>query len=182
MVWLSTIKRPARKFYSEPSSLELKTFSFSRTSIVRRGRHDCHGRLCEERPTLFPRTTTVRRVALGPWSAHPRGCHRPGVLSLTSLPLCSGSTPTRTSSTWFPLSNLSPLCAQVFRQRTPEDAINLVSRLLEYTPGARISPLQACTHKFFDELRDPNTRLPNNRDLPPLFNFTELGKGLTTYQ
>lgn len=63
---------------------------------------------------------------------------------------------------------------KVFRQRTPEDAINLVSRLLEYTPSARISPLQACTHKFFDELRDPNTRLPNNRDLPPLFNFTDL--------
>lgn len=63
---------------------------------------------------------------------------------------------------------------KVFRQRTPEDAINLVSRLLEYTPSCRISPLQACTHKFFDELRDPNTRLPNNRDLPPLFNFTDL--------
>ncbi|XP_018012954.1 glycogen synthase kinase-3 beta isoform X4 [Hyalella azteca] len=63
---------------------------------------------------------------------------------------------------------------KVFRQRTPEDAINLVSRLLEYTPSARISPLQACTHRFFDELREPNTRLPNNRQLPPLFNFTEM--------
>nr|ALK82316.1 glycogen synthase kinase 3 beta [Macrobrachium nipponense] len=62
---------------------------------------------------------------------------------------------------------------KVFRQRTPEDAINLVSRLLEYTPCARITPLQACAHKFFDELRDPNTRLPNNRELPPLFNFTD---------
>lgn len=62
---------------------------------------------------------------------------------------------------------------KVFRQRTPEDAINLVSRLLEYTPSARITPLQACAHKFFDELRDPNTRLPNNRELPPLYNFTE---------
>lgn len=65
---------------------------------------------------------------------------------------------------------------QVFRQRTPEDAINLVSRLLEYTPSARITPLQACAHKFFDELRDPNTRLPNNRELPPLYNFTEQGE------
>jgi len=63
---------------------------------------------------------------------------------------------------------------KVFRQRTPEDAIQLVSRLLEYTPGSRISPLQACTHKFFDELREPSTRLPNNRELPPLFNFTDL--------
>ncbi|XP_042205624.1 glycogen synthase kinase-3 beta-like isoform X7 [Homarus americanus] len=62
---------------------------------------------------------------------------------------------------------------KVFRQRTPEDAINLVARLLEYTPSARITPLQACAHKFFDELRDPSTRLPNNRELPPLYNFTE---------
>ncbi|KAI8490177.1 Glycogen synthase kinase-3 beta, partial [Branchiostoma belcheri] len=62
--------------------------------------------------------------------------------------------------------------AKVFRPRTPPEAINLCSRLLEYTPGARISPLEACTHPFFDELRDPNTRLPNGRELPPLFNFT----------
>jgi hypothetical protein len=26
-------------------------------------------------------------------------------------------------------------------------------------------------HPFFDELRDPNCRLPNGRPLPPLFNF-----------
>lgn len=62
---------------------------------------------------------------------------------------------------------------KVFRQRTPEDAINLVASLLEYTPSSRITPLQACAHKFFDELRDPATRLPNNRELPPLFNFTD---------
>jgi serine/threonine protein kinase len=56
------------------------------------------------------------------------------------------------------------------------EAIDLVSRLLEYTPSARISPLEACAHPFFDELRDPHTRLPNGRELPPLFNFTEHGK------
>jgi hypothetical protein len=31
--------------------------------------------------------------------------------------------------------------------------------------------LEACVHPFFDELRDPNCRLPNGRPLPPLFNF-----------
>ncbi|XP_054260985.1 glycogen synthase kinase-3 beta-like isoform X4 [Macrosteles quadrilineatus] len=62
---------------------------------------------------------------------------------------------------------------RVFRARTPAEAIDLVSRLLEYTPSSRISPLQACAHNFFDELREPNTRLPNGRPLPPLFNFTE---------
>ncbi|XP_046968146.1 glycogen synthase kinase-3 beta isoform X1 [Vanessa cardui] len=63
--------------------------------------------------------------------------------------------------------------AKVFRACTPPDAISLVSRLLEYTPGARLSPLQACAHSFFDELREPNARLPNGRPLPPLFNFTD---------
>ena len=33
--------------------------------------------------------------------------------------------------------------------------------------------LQACAHTFFDELREPGTKLPNGRELPVLFNFTE---------
>merc|ERR1711944_42819 len=41
-------------------------------------------------------------------------------------------------------------------------------------PSARISPLQACAHAYFDELREQGrTKLPNGRDLPPLFNFTD---------
>jgi len=62
---------------------------------------------------------------------------------------------------------------KVFRARTSPEAIDLVSRLLEYTPSARITPLQACAHTYFDELREPGTKLPNGRELPPLFNFTE---------
>lgn len=64
--------------------------------------------------------------------------------------------------------------ARVFRPRTPQEAIDLVSRLLEYTPTARLTPLQACAHAFFNELRQPDCKLPNNnRALPPLFNFSE---------
>lgn len=66
----------------------------------------------------------------------------------------------------------------MFRVRTPPEAIALVSRLLEYTPGARITPLQACAHPFFNELREGNKTLPNGREFPPLFNFTEQGKSL----
>ncbi|XP_071842632.1 glycogen synthase kinase-3 beta-like isoform X2 [Apostichopus japonicus] len=61
---------------------------------------------------------------------------------------------------------------KVFRPRTPADSIDLCSRLLQYTPKTRISPLHACAHNFFDELRQPTTVLPNHRPLPPLFNFT----------
>jgi protein brassinosteroid insensitive 2 len=40
--------------------------------------------------------------------------------------------------------------------------------------------LDACAHSFFDELREPNARLPNGRPFPPLFNFKpEVSKGVT---
>ncbi|KAJ3591869.1 hypothetical protein NHX12_007000 [Muraenolepis orangiensis] len=42
---------------------------------------------------------------------------------------------------------------KVFRPRTPPEAIALCSRLLEYTPTARLTPLEACAHSFFDELQ-----------------------------
>lgn len=62
--------------------------------------------------------------------------------------------------------------SRVFRTRTPNDAIALTSALLEYTPSTRLSPLQACAHSFFDELREPTIRLPGGRELPKLFNFS----------
>ncbi|KAM0840563.1 hypothetical protein ACQ4PT_059574 [Festuca glaucescens] len=60
---------------------------------------------------------------------------------------------------------------KVFSKRIPPEAVDLVSRLLQYSPHLRSSALDALMHAFFDELRDPNTRLPNGRFLPPLFNF-----------
>jgi glycogen synthase kinase 3 beta len=71
---------------------------------------------------------------------------------------------------------------QVFRKADPS-AIDLISKLLEYTPTQRLSAIDAMVHPFFDELRDPSTRLPDSRhpngatrDLPILFNFTLHGK------
>lgn len=55
----------------------------------------------------------------------------------------------------------------------------MISRLLEYTPTQRLSAIDAMVHPFFDELRDPNTRLPDSRhsngpskDMPNLFDFS----------
>ncbi|KAI6038979.1 kinase-like domain-containing protein [Pisolithus marmoratus] len=42
---------------------------------------------------------------------------------------------------------------KVFRPRTAPEAIDLVQRLLEYTPAARLSAVEAMVHPFFDELR-----------------------------
>ncbi|KAJ5966057.1 hypothetical protein N7481_012771 [Penicillium waksmanii] len=71
---------------------------------------------------------------------------------------------------------------KVFRKAPPE-AIDLISALLEYTPTQRLSAVEAMVHPFFDELRDPNTRLPDSRhpnnpskDLPTLFDFSRHGE------
>ncbi|CAG8962256.1 hypothetical protein HYFRA_00005310 [Hymenoscyphus fraxineus] len=67
---------------------------------------------------------------------------------------------------------------KVFR-KADANAIDLISCLLEYTPTERLSAIDAMVHPFFDELRDPSTRLPDSRhpngpikDLPTLFDFT----------
>ncbi|KAG6536114.1 hypothetical protein ZIOFF_001158 [Zingiber officinale] len=60
---------------------------------------------------------------------------------------------------------------KIFHKRMPPEAVDLVSRLLQYSPNLRSTALEALIHPFFDELRDPNSRLPNGRYLPPLFNF-----------
>ncbi|THU58659.1 hypothetical protein C4D60_Mb03t16700 [Musa balbisiana] len=65
------------------------------------------------------------------------------------------------------------LIGQIFHKRMPPEAIDLTSRLLQYSPCFRCSALEACAHPFFDELREPNARLPNGRPLPPLFNFNQ---------
>jgi glycogen synthase kinase 3 beta len=70
---------------------------------------------------------------------------------------------------------------KVFR-KADQNAIDLISKLLEYTPTQRLAAINAMVHPFFDELRDPNTKLPDSRhgtgelrDLPPLFNFSRHG-------
>ncbi|KAB5527052.1 hypothetical protein DKX38_020899 [Salix brachista] len=61
---------------------------------------------------------------------------------------------------------------KIFHKRMPPEAVDLVSRLLQYSPNLRCTALEACAHPFFDNLRDANASLPNGRALPPLFNFT----------
>ncbi|KAJ2158089.1 glycogen synthase kinase 3 [Coemansia sp. RSA 552] len=60
---------------------------------------------------------------------------------------------------------------RIFRNRASPEAIDLITKLLDYTPTKRLSAIQAMTHPFFDELRNPNTMLNNERALPELFDF-----------
>ena len=62
---------------------------------------------------------------------------------------------------------------KVFRQSTPREAVHFVARLLQYDPKARPTPLGGLLDPYFDELRDPNTKLPNGNNLPEMFNFTQ---------
>ena len=43
--------------------------------------------------------------------------------------------------------------SQVLREDTPQEAIDLIKRLLEYEPHKRITARQALDHPFFDELK-----------------------------
>ncbi|CAE6408324.1 unnamed protein product [Rhizoctonia solani] len=62
--------------------------------------------------------------------------------------------------------------SKVFRPRTSPEMLDLVARLLEYTPTARLSAIEAMCHPLFTELRQEGTSMPSGREMPALFNFT----------
>lgn len=62
---------------------------------------------------------------------------------------------------------------KVFKSRATEEAMNFLSKLLVYSPKERYTPVQAMADKYFDELRDKKTVLPNGKPLPEIFNFTK---------
>uniref|UniRef100_A0A8R1DIC7 Protein kinase domain-containing protein n=1 Tax=Caenorhabditis japonica TaxID=281687 RepID=A0A8R1DIC7_CAEJA len=57
---------------------------------------------------------------------------------------------------------------KVFRPLTSSEGVDLVGKILVYTPTARLTPQQVCQHAFFDDLRSPDARLPSGRPLPTL--------------
>mmetsp|Transcript_9622 Transcript_9622/g.10961 ORF Transcript_9622/g.10961 Transcript_9622/m.10961 type:complete len:405 (-) Transcript_9622:362-1576(-) len=62
---------------------------------------------------------------------------------------------------------------RMFIPGTDSEAIDLMSKILVYEPHLRIHPLQACAEPYFNELRLPETTLPDGSALPKeLFQFT----------
>ncbi|KAM1596376.1 hypothetical protein PS2_031414 [Malus domestica] len=47
---------------------------------------------------------------------------------------------------------------KIFHKRMPSEAVDLVSRLLQYSPNLWSTALDALVHSFFYDLRDPNPR------------------------
>jgi len=63
---------------------------------------------------------------------------------------------------------------KLFPVETAPDALDLMSKMLVYTPPKRIKPLEACTHAFFDELRKTHATAGSAAaKLPALFEFTQ---------
>jgi serine/threonine protein kinase len=62
---------------------------------------------------------------------------------------------------------------KVFRNKAPPAAVDLVSMFLRYEPLKRLDSFDALCHPFFDELREPNCKLPNGKFLPDMFAFTD---------
>lgn len=72
--------------------------------------------------------------------------------------------------------NLNFFFKQVFKNKpTTPESVELMSKLLEYTPVNRVTAIEAMAHSFFDELRRPETKMPTGKELPPLFDFSPLG-------
>jgi len=62
--------------------------------------------------------------------------------------------------------------SNVFASVVPPIVIDLVSKMLVYSPNDRINPLAACAHPCFDEIRQL-TQTEEGTPFPELFNFTE---------
>lgn len=61
----------------------------------------------------------------------------------------------------------------VFKPTVPSDAVDIVKRMLTYTPTIRCKAIEACLHPFFNELRDSSTRLLDGSYISnTMFTFT----------
>jgi len=64
--------------------------------------------------------------------------------------------------------------SKTFPSTTPPELVDLIAKMLAYSPVTRITPIHALIQPAYEDLRSRNARLPNGSPLPPLFNFTEL--------
>jgi len=83
----------------------------------------------------------------------------------------------------FPMIKMKPW-SSIFSDCPPE-VLDLISKMLLYSPTERILPMTACAHPFFDELRKIS-KTDEGRELPPLFNFAdseiEIAKKYSVYE
>jgi len=61
---------------------------------------------------------------------------------------------------------------KVFKSRVDPQAIELISKVLVYSPVKRLKPLEALLHPYFNELRSEHCKI-NGNPIPDLFNFCQ---------
>jgi len=71
----------------------------------------------------------------------------------------------------------------VFNKTVGQDVTDLLGAFLQYDPEARVKPLEACAHHFFDDLRDERQRCPDGQPFPAdLFNLTSREQRISTQE
>lgn len=73
----------------------------------------------------------------------------------------------------FPQITAHPL-SSIFGSATPEEAVQFLDLLLLYAPNDRLSATDALKHPYFDELKDPETRMLNGSCLSSAVVFHDL--------
>ena len=56
--------------------------------------------------------------------------------------------------------------SSIFKPTIPPETVDLVGNLLSYVPNLRCKAIEACGHPFFDDFRNPATRMPDGTPLP----------------
>jgi serine/threonine protein kinase len=63
--------------------------------------------------------------------------------------------------------------ARALKNTAPAPAVELISKLLTYSPSRRLTAFQALQDPFFDDLKRNGATLPDGKPLPQLFNWNE---------
>lgn len=63
--------------------------------------------------------------------------------------------------------------SKVFPSSVPSSALDLLNKMMVYSPSERIDPFEALAHPFFDKLRTNKAQALYEKGIPDLFNFTE---------
>ena len=72
----------------------------------------------------------------------------------------------------FPIIKPVPL-QKLFKSRGTDEDAEFLSKLLVYNPRERLTPIQALSDKYFDELKKKAATLPNGKPLPDIFSLTK---------
>mmetsp|Transcript_1286 Transcript_1286/g.1168 ORF Transcript_1286/g.1168 Transcript_1286/m.1168 type:complete len:104 (+) Transcript_1286:182-493(+) len=60
--------------------------------------------------------------------------------------------------------------SKVFGSKVDPLAVDLISKIMVYSPQKRLKPLEILLHPYFNDIKVPNCKI-NGKPIPDLFNF-----------